>query len=92
MKLSFPLRSVCLCSLFSHENKALLYLVCLGLIKAVDEGLSLLMKLCARCTFKPFLVILQYIGSLEVGRPGSRMEIVAAMRRIRVRHLDMRLP
>ena len=26
----------------------------------------------------------QYIGSLEVGRPGSRMEIVAAMRRIRV--------
>lgn len=31
------------------------------------------------------LCILQYIGSLEVGRPGSRMEIVAAMRRIRVR-------
>lgn len=30
----------------------------------------------------PFL---QYIGSLEVGRPSSRMEIVAAMRRIRVR-------
>lgn len=28
---------------------------------------------------------LQYIGSLEVGRPSSRMEIVAAMRRIRVR-------
>lgn len=28
---------------------------------------------------------LQYIGSLEVGRPGSRVEIVAAMRRIRVR-------
>ncbi|XP_035491306.1 carboxyl-terminal PDZ ligand of neuronal nitric oxide synthase protein-like isoform X1 [Scophthalmus maximus] len=27
--------------------------------------------------------IVQYIGSLEVGRPGSRMEIVAAMRRIR---------
>ncbi|CAB1423049.1 unnamed protein product [Pleuronectes platessa] len=25
----------------------------------------------------------KYIGSLEVGRPGSRMEIVAAMRRIR---------
>uniref|UniRef100_A0A8C9X798 Carboxyl-terminal PDZ ligand of neuronal nitric oxide synthase protein n=1 Tax=Sander lucioperca TaxID=283035 RepID=A0A8C9X798_SANLU len=33
--------------------------------------------------FKPFSDILQYIGSLEVGRPGSRMEIVAAMRRIR---------
>lgn len=28
---------------------------------------------------------LQYIGSLEVGRPSSRVEIVAAMRRIRVR-------
>lgn len=35
--------------------------------------------------FKPFSYVLQYIGSLEVGRPGSRMEIVAAMRRIRVR-------
>lgn len=33
-----------------------------------------------------FSYVLQYIGSLEVGRPGSRMEIVAAMRRIRVRH------
>ncbi|CAB1317838.1 unnamed protein product [Coregonus sp. 'balchen'] len=30
----------------------------------------------------------KYIGSLEVGRPNSRMEIVAAMRRIRVRHLN----
>lgn len=35
--------------------------------------------------FKPFSHVSQYIGSLEVGRPGSRMEIVAAMRRIRVR-------
>lgn len=33
-------------------------------------------------------LVLQYIGSLEVGRPGSRMEIVAAMRRIRVRPCD----
>lgn len=28
--------------------------------------------------------ILQYIGSLDVPRPNSRVEIVAAMRRIRV--------
>ena len=27
----------------------------------------------------------QYVGSLDVPRPNSRMEIVAAMRRIRVR-------
>ena len=29
-------------------------------------------------------VIFQYIGSLDVPRPNSRVEIVAAMRRIRV--------
>lgn len=33
-------------------------------------------------TFKH--VIFQYVGSLDVPRPNSRMEIVAAMRRIRV--------
>ena len=31
-----------------------------------------------------FCFVLQYIGSLDVPRPNSRMEIVAAMRRIRV--------
>ena len=36
---------------------------------------------------KPLSYTVQYIGSLEVGRPGSRMEIVAAMRRIRVRNI-----
>lgn len=43
-------------------------------------------------SLKPFSFILQYIGSLEVGRPGSRMEIVAAMRRIRVRRLPLTWP
>ena len=31
-----------------------------------------------------FVFLLQYIGTLDVPRPSSRVEIVAAMRRIRV--------
>lgn len=38
---------------------------------------------CPKCV--THVSFLQYIGSLEVGRPSSRVEIVAAMRRIRVR-------
>ena len=38
-------------------------------------------------TFLLHLIILfQYIGSLDVPRPNNRMEIVAAMRRIRVKN------
>nr|XP_046146258.1 carboxyl-terminal PDZ ligand of neuronal nitric oxide synthase protein-like [Oncorhynchus gorbuscha] len=33
----------------------------------------------------------KYVGSLDVPRPNSRMEIVAAMRRIRVRHTSSTL-
>ena len=32
------------------------------------------------------IILFQYIGSLDVPRPNNRMEIVAAMRRIRVKN------
>jgi hypothetical protein len=39
---------------------------------------------CALSDVTPFFCLLQYIGTLDVPRPTSRVEIVAAMRRIRV--------
>lgn len=36
--------------------------------------------------------VFQYIGSLDVPRPNSRVEIVAAMRRIRVSSKELTAP
>ena len=45
MKLCRPLRSVCLYSLFSLENKDSLFDKCIGITKAVNEDLCLLIKI-----------------------------------------------
>ncbi|XP_017275706.1 carboxyl-terminal PDZ ligand of neuronal nitric oxide synthase protein-like [Kryptolebias marmoratus] len=50
----------------------------------VDDALDLRLPMHNEEVFKHGVCFeAKYIGSLEVGRPGSRMEIVAAMRRIR---------
>lgn len=48
----------------------------------MGQYLTLMLCVCV------FVCLLQYVGSLDVPRPNSRMEIVAAMRRIRVRAKD----
>lgn len=48
----------------------------------MGQYLTLMLCVCV------FACLLQYVGSLDVPRPNSRMEIVAAMRRIRVRAKD----
>ena len=45
MKLCRPLRSVCLYSLFSLENKDRLFDKCVGITKAVNEDLCLLIEI-----------------------------------------------
>lgn len=49
---------------------------------SMGQYLTLMLCVCV------FACLLQYVGSLDVPRPNSRMEIVAAMRRIRVRAKD----
>lgn len=57
----------------------------------VYGGFPYLKKIVCRLEIPEYKILsrsyLQYIGSLDVPRPNNRMEIVAAMRRIRVSSL-----
>jgi hypothetical protein len=49
-----------------------------------DAKVSQVDKACSSLQYSIFIGFLKYIGSLDVAKPNSRVEIVAAMRRIRV--------